>query len=374
MDANNSSTSKMLDENPADRLAAFKKFTVSHPKLLETDAALERVIREPGGSRIIFVIGPSGVGKTTLFKRISTRLATQYKDPDDPGQIPVVAVEAPAASSGQFSWRHFYVECLRELRDPITLRNCARLDLFGDPVPAKERRSEFELRFAVETALKHRKTKIVLIDEAHHISIVASGRRMKDQTEFLKSTGNMTDVTYVLFGTYDLLQLCNLNGQLANRSTLIHFPRYDARNEKDIETFQNILLTFQANLPLEVERDLEADWESLYIRSIGCVGACKLLLNKAVAAAMEESAKSLTLDHIEHVAHSLRQCEQQAKDALHGELRFVETDDQLESLRNLLGLTGYHDSGKNEGSKNGAKRNAKPGQRKPTRDKVGQPA
>ncbi|HWR45078.1 hypothetical protein [Sporomusa sp.] len=106
-----------------------------------------------------------------------------------------------------------------------------------------------------------------------------------------------------------MLQLCNLNGQLANRSTLIHFPRYDARNEEEIEIFQNILLTFQANMPIEVERDLEVDWESLYIRSIGCVGACKLLLNKAVATALEESAKILTLDHIEHVAHSLQQCE-----------------------------------------------------------------
>lgn len=364
----------MLAETNTNLLAAFKKFTISHPKLIETDEALERVIREPGGSRIIFVIGPSGVGKTTLFKRISTRLATRYKDSDDPGQIPVVAVEAPAASSGQFSWRHYYVECLRKLRDPITLHNCNRVDLFGDPVPAKERRSEFELRFAVETALKQRKTKIVMIDEAQHISIVASGRRMKDQTEFLKSTGNMTDVTYVLFGTYDLLQLCNLNGQLANRSTLIHFPRYDARNEEDIETFQNILLTFQANLPIEVERDLEVDWESLYMRSIGCVGACKLLLNKAVAAALDESAQFLTLDHIEHAAHSLRQCEQQAKDALHGEMRFVETDEQLESLRELLGLTGYRDTGKNEGNLKRSKRNTKPGQRKPTRDKIGQPA
>ncbi|HWR45079.1 hypothetical protein [Sporomusa sp.] len=72
MDSNNNSTYKTVDETPMEWLAAFKKFTKSHPTLLETDTVLELVIREPGGSRIIFVIGPSGVGKTTLFKRIRT--------------------------------------------------------------------------------------------------------------------------------------------------------------------------------------------------------------------------------------------------------------------------------------------------------------
>lgn len=371
---NNLSDSEKVETSRDSRLDTFKKFTILHPKLQEADAALESAIREPGGARIIFLIGPSGVGKTTLFKRMAARFAQQYKDTGDPGQIPVVAVEAPAPSSGQFSWRHLYVECLKELKDPIALRNCAREDLFGNIVSAKEKRSEFDLRFAFETALKHRKTKVVMIDEAQHISIVASGRRMKDQTEFLKSTGNMTDITYVLFGTYDLLQLCNLNGQLANRSTLIHFPRYDARLESDREIFQNILFTFQSHIPTEVKPDLENDWQFMYERSIGCVGACKLWLNKAVFKALDESACTVTTDHLLKEAHSLEQCIQQTRDALHGEMRFVETKEQLQTLRDLLGITEENEQ--KLSSKEGKKRRRykKPGQRDPKRDKVGQSA
>lgn len=93
--------------------------------------------------------------------------------------VETIIALVPAPSSGQFNWRHFYIECLKELKDPITLHNRNRQDLFGNVVPAKERRTEMELRVAFEIALKHRKTKIVMIDEAHHIAIVPIGRRMK---------------------------------------------------------------------------------------------------------------------------------------------------------------------------------------------------
>lgn len=213
-----------------------------------------------------------------------------------------------------------------------------------------------------------------MIDEAHHIAIVASGRRMKDQTEFLKSTGNMTDITYVLFGTYDLLQLCNLNGQLANRSTLIHFPRYDARKESDREIFQNILLTFQNNIPTKVKPDIESEWEFMYERSIGCVGACKLWLNKAVAKALNENANTVTIEHLKKEAHSVEQCIQQSRDALYGENRFIESEEEVFNLRNLLGLSEPAVKGINEQEKKKKSSYKKPGQRDPKRDKVGQPA
>lgn len=91
--------SKADEEFKRVQLDTFKNFTILHPKLRDVDATLENAIREPGGSRIIFVIGPSGVGKTTLFKRVTTRFAQQYTDAKDLGQIAVISVEAPAPSS-----------------------------------------------------------------------------------------------------------------------------------------------------------------------------------------------------------------------------------------------------------------------------------
>ena len=48
-----------------ERLRYFKDYTVSHPQLVQADTALWRAIQEPAGSSLVFVYGPTGVGKTT---------------------------------------------------------------------------------------------------------------------------------------------------------------------------------------------------------------------------------------------------------------------------------------------------------------------
>lgn len=352
-------------------LEEFKSWTTAHPKIKAAKKLLMRLIQEPGGASIIFVVGPSGVGKTTLFCKEKPRLEAIYKDIANPGQIPVVAFEAPAPSTGQFNWSHNNIECLKALKDPITLRNHAKSDLFGVSFVAKERRSELELQLSVESALKHRKTKILMIDEAHHMAIIGSGRRLRDQTEFVKSMCNMNEVIYVLFGTYDLLQLFNLNGQLANRSALVHFPRYDAKIAKERDIFQNILLTFQNKLPFEDKPDLEGDWEFMYERSIGCVGTLKLWLNRAADMAIEGKSNKLSMKHIEQTALSVNQCIRMAKDAVRGEEFFLETEEKLEELHALLGLNCISVPSPSAQESKGNRGRNKPGDCNPKREKIG---
>ena len=352
-------------------LEDFKVWTTAHPKIKDADKSLMRLLQEPGGASIIFIVGPSGVGKTTLYCKAKPRLDAMYKGIANPGQIPVAAFEAPAPSTGQFNWSHNNIECLKALKDPITLRNHAKNDLFGVSFIAKERRSELELQLSVESALKHRKTKILLIDEAHHMAIINNGRRLKDQTEFIKSMCNMNEVMYVLFGTYDLLQLFNLNGQLANRSALVHFPRYDAKITVERETFQNILLTFQNKLPFEEKPDFESNWEFMYERSIGCIGTLKLWLNRAADLAGESNSKELSMEHIEKTALSVNQCIRMAKDAIRGEEFFLETEEKLEELHTLLGLNCIPAPAPPAQGNKGKRGRNKPGECNPKREKVG---
>ena len=91
-------------------------------------------------------------------------------------------------------------------------------------------------RYAVEQTLRHRRPVAVMIDEAQHLAKVASGRRLLDQLDVIKSIANRTDTVHVLFGTYDLLAFRNLNGQLSRRSVDVHFPRYCAEVAEERKT------------------------------------------------------------------------------------------------------------------------------------------
>lgn len=70
-----------LLEQPAEaRLAYFRSFTIAHPLLKAADAAMKQAIREPAGWSLIFVYGPTGVGKTTLRQRVEKHLTNRIHD------------------------------------------------------------------------------------------------------------------------------------------------------------------------------------------------------------------------------------------------------------------------------------------------------
>ncbi|MEH2051200.1 hypothetical protein [Nostoc sp.] len=65
---------ELLTRPATERLAYFKQYTVAHPRLKEVYEILMRTIAEPAGASFIFVYGPSGIGKTTLWLRAEKKL------------------------------------------------------------------------------------------------------------------------------------------------------------------------------------------------------------------------------------------------------------------------------------------------------------
>lgn len=349
----------------ADRISYFQQYTMAHPKLLIAAEKLKNAIDDPGFFSLIFLFGPTGVGKTTLLRRIRQRLlASFHKEMElDKGFIPIANIEVATPEFSNFDWKDFYLRALGVLQDP-----CIQLPSYG-------RITNLKLKTSLEAALKHRRLKVFCLDEAQNLSKVASGRKLRDQTDCIKSLANLTQVKFVLAGTYDLLILRNLSAQLCRRSLDIHFERYKVENEEDLKAFRGVVQTFQRHLPFEEEPDLLKYWDFCYERSFGCVGILKDWLSQALATALLDGAKTLTLSHLKSSAYSHEQCMIIFNETRLGEKQLEFTPDSS-ALRIALGLESHHGSATHSTSQttnttNTKSRRSTTGNTKPQRRPVG---
>jgi hypothetical protein len=324
------------------RVQYFKDLTIAHPSLVEAKDRLMEAINESPPNTLIIVLGPTGVGKTTLLMKIRQLLSDIAAENPDPGHLPVVAIEAAPPESQRFSWRSHFKRLLVEMSEPLV--DCKRrLNLADRTLQTmaaypNDRGVTADYHYAVEQALRYRRPRAVLIDEAQHLFARSSGHSLEDQLNVLKALANRGNTVHVLCGTYDLLRIRNLSGQLSRRSIDIHFRRYNVTQAADRHTFGKILQTFAEQMPFAEQPDLIAHWEYLYERSIGCVGILKDWLTKGVCMAIRKSAPTLTIRHLEKCALSTAQCDRLIEETMRGEAQFTEENDASLRLRLRLGF------------------------------------
>lgn len=369
------------------RLHYFRTHTMAHPQLVAARDALMNALHEVPPNSLILVLGPTGVGKTTLRAKIEQLLIAELQSvlEHDPGRLPVVSVECVAPDSGNFSWRDHFRRLLLHMEEPLVDYKCKP----AAPICSDERGVHFmpspravgaEYHHAVERALTYRRPMAVLLDEAQHLARMGSGRRLSDQLDVLKSLANRTRTVHVLIGTYELLAFRSLSAQLSRRSLDLHFPRYRADDPAEWRTFRMILRSFAAQLPLAEPPDLLQEQEYLYERSLGCVGILKDWLMRALVSVARRNAPSLTRKDLQAHALSVTQCETMLTEVVEGETQLRESLTERSRLRTRLGLPAQEHPRDDMPSRTGSWRpertarrqpRRKPGQRNPARDAVG---
>jgi len=359
----------LLTQSPAKRLAWFEhQCLIEHARLEQSCETILRTICSPGEGEdlarlgtMVLVIGPARVGKTTLIAELQKRLLTRAKERmlRDPSHRPFVSVSVPEAGSGRFNWVDYYIAVLRQVNHPFVNNQKSGVRVR-------------DLREAMEEAFAQHQPYAIIVDEAHHLAKAGCGRGLQDQLDHLKDLENRTGVCHVLVGTYEMRRFRTATPQLAGRGIDVHFSRYDAKKKEEREEFRSALWALQRQLPVAEEPLLAQEhWESLYARSIGCIGLLKLHLNRALALALTQEAQTVTKAHLIATATSEGRLKEMLGEALRGEADLAEPEGADERLLEALGLRESEVMTQKGTSPSARSGGTKPGDRSPGRDPIG---
>ncbi|MBM7605937.1 energy-coupling factor transporter ATP-binding protein EcfA2 [Metabacillus crassostreae] len=367
----NNSNTFLIDLNDAsieEKKKYFIERTANHPLLSKTYLEIREKIRESAGGKIYLVYGPTGVGKSTLYNKLKNTVTKSHQMTNvHSSLIPIVGLELPAPDNGKFNWKDFYRRILREMNEPLIDKKIKKDHHPKKFIPNYLPSTAPELRESLENSIIYRETKIILLDEAQHLLKVASGKNIQDQMDALKSIANLTGAIIVMFGTYELMDFFDLNGQLGRRTEEIHFPRYNINVKEEADAFINVIATFQTHIPLKNNSDLSSHWEFLYERSIGCIGILKEWLDNCVKEALNNNENSITIKLLEKHAPTPKKVLKIANEVLDGEKNVKDMENQRSLLRDKLGLNKLSKVSAESSKKKGKD----VGKRNPTRDIVG---
>lgn len=369
----NSNFEESLAMENQDKVAQFKNFVFGHPIASSTFKELVGALTASVSPRVLIFTGPTGVGKSTLTRAACNRILEYYKKQmiAEPDFVPLATISAVPPNSNGFSWKDFYIRLLSGQHEPLVDRKLllprqpSLLPGHGLGEKYLENSVADSLRRAVEEYCRHRRTRFLVIDEAHHMLLVNNQQRLECQFECLKSLTIQTGVTILLTGTYRLLDILEQSGQLTRRSQVIHFPRYDVRHKEDRTDYQKVLGFFETELSKYIPASLIAESEYFYSKSAGCVGILKDWLCSVLEYALTEKAQKIDRGFCERFALKNRGLQTIIEEACIGEAKLADvSDDYLNDLLVNGVLLPHADS-------QFPIQKRRPGQRNPKRDLVG---
>ncbi|MEH2158871.1 ATP-binding protein [Nostoc sp.] len=360
---------QLLEQSLSEKLAYFKNITVGHNNLQRVVNELRINILEPSDTSVFIIIGVTGVGKTTLRKRLEKILVDDLLEHllSNPGQIAVASLEAIPPTNSKFDHADYYIKALEALNE-VLIKYKVDYDIpNAKSQDSKSSDSSFSkntssLRRSMEKVFINRQLRAFMVDEAQHLFATAGGHQLLSQMNWIKSLANITKTVHILFGTYELLNCSTVSGQIGRRSEDIHISRYHKNCQEDVKEFNRIIRILEGHLPLLKKPQLEKHSEYLIDYSVGCVGSLKSWLVRALRNCIENNDMTLTSKHLKKTELSPSRRKQIREEAKAGEKRFavLTKDDDISATDVQTQQTTQSNS-----------RNQAVGQRNPMRDTVG---
>ena len=304
-------------------------------------SAVSRMTFMPPGS-VVAMVGPTRVGKSEAVREAALQAYPSRSDTN----IPYVVVDCSRTDAGFTSTRYLTLDLLHKLEHPFYTEDAHRI---------RFSQTETTARLQLRRAIHHRQTRLIIIDEAHHLLRVKNRAGREAALESLKCLGNETGTLIFLVGGYELLSSCFCSAHLNGRLSLIEFPRYGG-SEAQMREFCRILTSFDQLLPWAKGHSLMAMKDLVYAGSLGCCGLIASWVLIALADMWSAGGSKLKKEHFTKARY------EKQLDEIAQEIRFGEGILQHISDRHPVVPPD---------PKPRCKGPCRPGRRKPNRDQVG---
>lgn len=370
---------ELLNASSDERMRYFADCFVEHKNLsIAVDTAM-RHITSPEPDKLIIVCGPSGIGKREFIREITTRFSEPevYRLYNIQGNIPVVCVEARAPEEGSFKFSSLWIDALKIMHEIMPGQRVRPEDgeeegRNGQKIIASKL-TKADYQYILHRTLFHRQVKAFIINESQHMCRVATEKKANWSLDVIKSLANESETAIILVGTYDILNIlqasANFVDQIHQRTHIVDFARYHEYDPEEIQCFGKTAKRLLNYMPFEeIDRKLvDRNWKYLYMYSLGRIGTLKRWFLRAYSYAIEQKAKSLSMDHLEATRNSGNQIKMELKAIVDGEVNMS----KIRSDGDIKSSFVFYDKKENKtDKKQPAKKCTRPFERKPTRDEA----
>ncbi len=286
------------------RLKWFRRLQAKHRELNSVTEDLLHLVHPENETRIVTLIGMTGIGKTTLATRIlDTLLSRIWQTEMGPSDIPSIVIEAPANGERSLSWKTLYQRALVGANE-ILVEKKRHLNVSDNTVQfdSSKYSTLASLRESLESMLKHRNVRLLVIDEAFHLLRFESYAAVMDT---LKSIANIHQTKLMLIGSYDLCDLAIEYAQVARRSEILHYRRYRKDVEDDVAEFKCAVEKLQQQWPCDEIPNFVAISEELMEATLGSIGLLKGLMLSALKMQLGAPGQRWTPKFLQKAAKSL---------------------------------------------------------------------
>lgn len=291
---------------------------IAHPNYTRAvTAAISRISFMPRGS-VIAMVGPTRVGKSSAIREAASQAYPTRPD----GIIPYAIVDCSRTDGGFTSTRYLTLDLLINLEHPFHTNDDNRIRLS---------QTETNARLRLRKAIEYRQTRLIVVDEAHHLLRVKNRAGKEAALESLKCLGNETGALIFLVGGYELLRACFCSSHLNGRLSLIEFPRY-GREPKQAREFDCILASYDKKLPWAKGHSLLTMREFIYAGTLGSCGLVGSWILLALAQMTCLGERKLRREHFRNARYA-QQLEEISNEISFGESMLSPVEQRLPRAR-----------------------------------------